>query len=254
MTDNIEQIDEAGVATVAARRKRGQLLRRIQSKLKLGRKRQANKLADKSHLNTRARRVAIKILKRKFAGQMGAKYAELSPTQKIQVDKKLVGKEVIIGRIAQRILPKVRQKEALRYRNHKQGLKEKADYFGVKHNWKGEPNAGAGYEGTDELVNKYKFQTPGQNVPLETVTKSHSAKLKEFVEALNEGNNYVVTLKAASKENALKFANKIDSLPGISIDNVSEKNISFSSKKELKSELNDIGLALAVEFSFKRSS
>lgn len=113
--------------------------------------------------------------------------------------------------------------------------------------------AGAGLEGSPELVAKYKSETPGQDVPLEVKTKSNDAPLKEFIEAVSEDIHYVVSLSEPNQETALNLANEIDGLPDVSINNVTENNISFSSKKDLSSDVTSLGKKLKVKFSVKKS-
>jgi hypothetical protein len=106
------------------RRKRAMTIRKYKNKLKLARVRSEKRLADSSHLEARARKAAIMLIRRKFAGKQGADYANLSPSAKIAVDKKIEPKKRLIAKIAARILPKIRQKEIARFRARNKSASE----------------------------------------------------------------------------------------------------------------------------------
>lgn len=96
------------------RHKRGMSMKRHSSRIEVSRERLARRPADMAHLKKRARAKALMILKQKFAGPNGAKYADLSVSQKIQVDKRVDKKKALVARLAMRLLPKVRQADSAR--------------------------------------------------------------------------------------------------------------------------------------------
>ena len=122
----MEQTDELkeAVLNVAQRRKRGMVLKRMKNRLKIAKERASHRIADGSHLMHRARKLALAMLRKRFAGKLGADYRNLTPGQKIQVDKKVEGKSALVTRIAQKLLPKVRTKEFERYKGRMGGVKE----------------------------------------------------------------------------------------------------------------------------------
>jgi shikimate kinase len=105
-----EEIDEA-VLTFAQRRQRALSMRRNERKIEVARERLKNRVANSQHLVTRARKAAIKILRKKLAGDRGANYDTLPVADKIMVDKLVDKRKRAIGRIAARLLPKIRQAE-----------------------------------------------------------------------------------------------------------------------------------------------
>lgn len=102
-------IEEA--LTVQQRLKRRAIAKRIKSKLKLGRRRAKFKMANKEKLTTRSRKKARQLLRNRLAGSLGQQYKELPFAAKQQVDKKLDKKKALIGRLARRLLPKVKKAE-----------------------------------------------------------------------------------------------------------------------------------------------
>jgi hypothetical protein len=126
--ESVEPVNEY-VLNFQQRRKRAMNIKRIKNKLKVGRERHAKRLATQDELMVRARRMAIQIVRRRFAGKMGQQYRNLTAGEKIQVDKKIQGKAGLVKKIAARILPKVRAAELQRYRDrqaHKQAEAEHA--------------------------------------------------------------------------------------------------------------------------------
>ena len=114
--DQEEQLDEY-VLNYQQRYKRALSMRRHGNKIELARERLARRPADLAHLKRRARMKAIQILKQKFVGGSGAKYADLSIGQKIQVDQRLDKRKNLIARLAARLLNKVRQADHERLHN-----------------------------------------------------------------------------------------------------------------------------------------
>jgi hypothetical protein len=103
------------VMSIAQRRKRAQQLRRIEPKLVRQRAIKRKRLADENVIYARAQKLARKMFRIKFAGQQGAHYQSLSPTQKIQIDKLIDEKGKAIKRLAMRLVPVVRMAEYKRF-------------------------------------------------------------------------------------------------------------------------------------------
>ena len=101
--------------SMQARRKRAQVLRRIKSKLAMGRKRFANRAADPKRLMKRARKLAINLLYKKLA--KGVPREELGLARRQEIEKRLEKMKGRIERMARKLLPKVRQFE----RDRRQG-------------------------------------------------------------------------------------------------------------------------------------
>lgn len=101
-------LDEA-VLTLSQRRKRALTMRKYKNKIAAARKRMAKRLASKEKLKLRAERAARNVLRKKFAGEKGANYDDLSPSEKIIVDKRIEGKKGAVRAIAKRLMPKIIQ-------------------------------------------------------------------------------------------------------------------------------------------------
>ena len=102
--------------TLAQRRKRGLATRRARVKILRGRKIAQRKMASKEKLKVRARRKAIQFIRRRVAGAKGADYANLSPSEKIAIDKRVQQRKGAIAKIATRLMPKVTKAERERLR------------------------------------------------------------------------------------------------------------------------------------------
>ena len=105
-----EEIDEA-VLTFAQRRQRALSMRKNERKIEVARERLKNRVANNQHLVARSRKAAINILRKKVAGDRGANYDTLPVADKITIDKLVEKRKRAIGRIAARLLPKIRQAE-----------------------------------------------------------------------------------------------------------------------------------------------
>src|SRR6056300_1748367 len=79
-------LDEA-VLSIAQRRKRAMSFRRARARIKRGRMIAQRKFAPKAKLEKRARRAAIRLIRRRVAGKKGLNYANLSPGEKMSVDR-----------------------------------------------------------------------------------------------------------------------------------------------------------------------
>ena len=114
-----EKTNEA--LSMAQRRKRGMVLRRMKAKLKRTRELAMRRFASQSKLKTRARRAALKFLKRRFGA--GKAYKSLSVGQKIAVDKKVEKMKGAVAKISMRLLPRVRKAEIERKKRQNQASK-----------------------------------------------------------------------------------------------------------------------------------
>lgn len=132
---NDMQIDEAGVLSIAARRRRGNQLRRRRVAMLRARAISRNRFASSSQLQRRAQQLAIQKVRTRVAGQRGAQYKELSPSSKIAIDT-MIQKSPIqkaIRRLAQRLIPVVRRKEGERLAHVRQKGKFKLGTPGTSH-------------------------------------------------------------------------------------------------------------------------
>ena len=105
------------VLNFAQRRKRGLIMRKFRTKIAASRNRAKRRMANTDKLTVRARRAAIKVVRKKVAGAKGADYANLSPSEKMMIDKRVQKRQRAIERIARKLLPTVRKAEIVRMRS-----------------------------------------------------------------------------------------------------------------------------------------
>lgn len=107
------ELDEA-VLSIAQRRQRSLTMRKFAGKIANARKRMAARPATKAQLVTRATKAATVIIRKKVAGKKGVGYADLAPSAKMAVDKKVAKKSAAIKKIAKKLLPKVKAADKLK--------------------------------------------------------------------------------------------------------------------------------------------
>lgn len=112
LSEDVE-LDEY-VLNVAQRQKRAIVFRRYEKKMEMARERMKKRIADNQHLIGRARKKAIQLIRKKVAGAKGLEYGNLSPSEKIMIDKRVEQRKGAIGKIAARLLPTVRKAEMQR--------------------------------------------------------------------------------------------------------------------------------------------
>ena len=103
--------------TVAQRAKIARRMKKMAPKLKLKKAMAAKRMASPAKLKKRARKAAIQLLRKRFAGKAGANYASLAPSAKIGVDKILAKKMGAVNVIAKKMLKVVRKKEQERIKS-----------------------------------------------------------------------------------------------------------------------------------------
>ena len=98
------------------RRKAALKMRRLKFRIARARKIKRKRMATLDMLTRRARRQARNFIRKRIAGKQGEKYVDLSPSQKMAIDKRMIKKMPFINKMAKRLLPKVRQAELVRLR------------------------------------------------------------------------------------------------------------------------------------------
>jgi hypothetical protein len=86
-------------------------MKKLAPKMAKARARNAKRMADPRQLKQRAQKAAINAVRKKVAGKKGLNYANLSPSDKMNVDKLVQKKSALIAKIAKKSLPIVRKKE-----------------------------------------------------------------------------------------------------------------------------------------------
>lgn len=120
------------VLTLVQRRQRAMQMKRLKSRLSRARKFAANRMATQQALERRAAKKAKNVLRVRYAGQRGAHYQQMSPSDKMSVDRVIDPKVKNIKRMALRLVPKIRQAEIKRlefHRMHKKAPTQKIGNF-----------------------------------------------------------------------------------------------------------------------------
>jgi predicted kinase len=105
------ELTERKPLSVSQRIAIGRRMKRLQPRIQRKREIQKKRMADQPRLEKRARKAAIKLLRKRFAGKQGANYASLSPGAKISVDRIIQKKMAMVGKISKRMMPKIRRAE-----------------------------------------------------------------------------------------------------------------------------------------------
>jgi hypothetical protein len=116
--EDIQYIEER-VVDLAQRRKMARTMKRLAPRLKRKKEISQKKMADKGKLSKRSAKAATSLLRKKYAGKNGGNYAGLSPAQKMTVDRMIEKKRGMVGKLAKRMLPKVRKAEQERLKNYR---------------------------------------------------------------------------------------------------------------------------------------
>jgi len=117
------ELTERKPLTVSQRIAIGRRMKRLQPRIQRKREIQKKRMADQPRLEKRARKAAIKLLRKRFAGKQGANYASLSPGAKISVDRIIQKKMAMVGKISKRMMPKIRKAEIERLKAVRSGKK-----------------------------------------------------------------------------------------------------------------------------------
>ena len=118
-------IQERKALTLPQRQKRARVIRSHERSMERAREVAKKKLAPTSQLQKRAISHARAIVKKRFAARKGTPYAELTTSEKIQVDTAVAKKTKLIQKIAARLLPRVRKAEYERLKSFRNGEKLK---------------------------------------------------------------------------------------------------------------------------------
>ena len=116
-------IQERKALTLPQRQQRGRALRAREQRMTRAREVAKTKLAPPSKIEQRALAHARAFVKSRFSARKGVTYAELTTSEKIQVDTAVAKKTKLIKRIAARLLPRVRKAEYERLKSFRNGEK-----------------------------------------------------------------------------------------------------------------------------------
>jgi hypothetical protein len=96
-------------------------MRRYENKLKRSKEMAQRHLAPEKNIKKRAMSAARGLLRTRVAGQRGAEYAQMGPSEKMAIDRLIDGKTKVVKKIALRLIPKIRQKEHMRLASFMKG-------------------------------------------------------------------------------------------------------------------------------------
>lgn len=108
--DNEEVQDEA--LSMQQRLARGRQMKKLKSKIAMGRKRAMRKTANMDTLKKRARKAARNVVLKKLI--KNTPKSELSMARRQDLEKRLDKKKAVIDKLSKKLLPQVRKKEMLR--------------------------------------------------------------------------------------------------------------------------------------------
>ena len=115
--------------SISQRKAIGRRMKRLAPKMQRLKKMKAKKMAGTDVIKKRANKAAIATIRKKVAGDRGKNYANLSPSDKIQVDKLVQKKSALIPKLAKKLLPKIRKAEIARLKRVRGGgVKEEIDF------------------------------------------------------------------------------------------------------------------------------
>ena len=150
-----EEVNEA--LTTQQRIKKRSVMRRLKGKIMKARERSRRRMAGVEKLRLRSRKQARNLLRQKF--MKGKQYKDLPYATRAAIDKQLDRKKALVGRIAKRILPKVRKKEQERLKKFRSRQNENMsdrEYLSM----------------VDNILNELEMKTIGRSIEKNLIKKS----------------------------------------------------------------------------------
>lgn len=118
--DDTEDLNEK-VLDITQRQKRARVLRAHRQKIERARELAKKRLAPEKNIKKRAYAQARQIVRQRFAGQRGAEYEKLGPSERMAIDRAVEKKTALIKKIALRLIPRVKRAESQRLQAFVQG-------------------------------------------------------------------------------------------------------------------------------------
>lgn len=123
-----EDLDEQRKPLSISQRKAiGRRMKKLAPKLQRQKKMKAKKMAGADAIKKRAQKAAIQAVRKKVSGDRGANYNNLSPSDKIQVDKLVQKKSAMVQKLAKKLIPATRKKELARLKSARGSKNESFD-------------------------------------------------------------------------------------------------------------------------------
>ena len=190
-------------------------MRRLKFRIARARKIKRKRFATMDMLTRRARRKARQFIRKRIAGKMGEKYVDLSPSQKMSIDRRMQKKIPFINKMAKRLLPKVRQAELVRL---KAARARKESYinssFGsliTELQTSGSPDD-YGIEQLKESGNYTPTAITETSDPKLRIKESQQAEIKQEAHYVSEAVDVMVDALAALDKKAQKANVELDTL------------------------------------------
>jgi phosphopantetheine adenylyltransferase len=101
---------------------KSRVFKRLKSRIAIARRRAMKRKATLDKIKVRAKKQARNLVRARLSKGMGGNYQDLSYASREMIDKKLEKKRAFIQKLAVRMIPKVRQKEAERFRRMNESL------------------------------------------------------------------------------------------------------------------------------------
>lgn len=190
------------VVELAQRRKRASLMRRVQAKLHRRKQLSATKLHSQQQLSQRSSSIAKTMLRKRLAGSQGAAYAHLSPSNKIQVDKIVDKKAILIRSMAKRMIPRLRSADVKRL----QAVRSGGSVHGIQSYLSNRQlNMGDDFD-LDHLIGMFEQITEKDIIALEAKASQHNIP-EEVLEMV-----FIRGLYEGDKDNAFNRVNSFIAL------------------------------------------
>ena len=119
--------EERKPLSISQRKAIGRRMKKLAPKLQRIKKMKARKMANADAIKSRAQKAAIGAVRKKVAGDRGTNYKNLSPSDKIQVDKLVQKKSAMVQKLAKKLIPATRKKEIARLKSLRGNKNESFD-------------------------------------------------------------------------------------------------------------------------------
>lgn len=148
-----EDLINERVMTLMQRRKAGMKMKRLKFRIQRAKKIKRKRMATVDALTRRSRRAARAIIRKRLGGKKGEHYADLSPSEKMQLDKRVDKKQAIINKLATRLMPKVRSAEIVRLKKarstNEQSINSSFASYLQEVRFDGQAEGGVSWDGQD---------------------------------------------------------------------------------------------------------
>ncbi|PHS22174.1 MAG: hypothetical protein COA84_13420 [Robiginitomaculum sp.] len=198
------QLKEA-ILTPMQRRHRAIVMKRHMPKIIAARKRARKRVAGGDKLRKRANKHATNAMRAKVAGQKGKNYNQLSPSEKSAIDKRVQAKRGALKRIAKRMLPVLRRKEASKFSKKHESYDISFETFlleSFKTTPKKRPHELFTKKGTVKADKRFKINRKVQKEEIEDLHAVYSLALNEDL----SGKALVAALKRIKAKQIDSFA------------------------------------------------